>query len=358
MKQVVTFPIFILLFVLLTFGAEKSYYSGVNRSLYISPKFSALGESFQSLSSEPLSVCNPANILKDSLNSVYFSYSGFYENSFSVSLGYLKLNIDTIQSVAVSLSYMQIPDVDSVTLLSGGDGETPQAISISSKSSSEIFFDIRYSRNMLSFSRGRLLLGGAFHAKRRRLINWDGYGFGFDIGASALFTGGAAISFHVEDVTTEYTYWSGEYSEIGLPQSFLGFGFEKDWPKKVGISISYRTPDLFSNSGVGANLSTDVMGYEYDTTVTNGSSELTVTNSNEPEIISVWENPIHLLSFAGYGFEFRIRKIVSFRVGFTDTHKLTFGGGVKIVNRFDVDFVYATSQNLSGSYGVSAKLLF
>ena len=171
--------------------AETSEY-GDMRGLFVSPQFSAMGEGAQAISDEPLPIANPAGIVRSPKSMVYLGYNGYYKNLFSVTSAYLNLAIDSVQNVAVSVSYLIIPDIDSVSMTIVTPGADPE-YTFSTITSSEIFIDVRYGRTLFTKEKLDFMVGGALHAKRRRLGDWTGFGIGVDAGVIAQFQGGAAL---------------------------------------------------------------------------------------------------------------------------------------------------------------------
>ena len=319
--------------------AETSEY-GDMRGLFVSPQFSAMGEGAQAISDEPLPIANPAGIVRSPKSMVYLGYNGYYKNLFSVTSAYLNLAIDSVQNVAVSVSYLIIPDIDSVSMTIVTPGADPE-YTFSTITSSEIFIDVRYGRTLFTKEKLDFMVGGALHAKRRRLGDWTGFGIGVDAGVIAQFQGGAALSWQVNNLATEYTHWSSEYSENTLPISYLGIGFIRDITDNFGLKVSYRSPDLFANSGVAGG----------------GTGDESLFDEN-PREINPWKYPDMFFTQAAYGVEFGIHKVAFFRMGWADTRKITFGGGVHLFERLDVDFVYAHSLLLEGTYGISTRFTF
>lgn len=326
--------------------AEKSEYGDI-RGIFISPRFAALGEGAQVISDEPLPIGNPASIQLAKRTNVYLGYNGYYKNLFSVTSAYMTLPIDSVQSVAVSLSYMLIPDIDSVALVEVTPGADP-VYEFSTITASEIYIDARYARTMFTTDKLRFILGGAFHAKRKRLGDWTGFGVGADVGIVTEFQRGMRLSWQVNNIITEYTRYSNDsgsldnyYSENTLPISYLGVGYIKEVTPKFELQLSYRSPDLFANSGVVNSRVGEESLFEEDSTQ-----------------INPWKKPSQFFTEAGYGVELGIHKTAFIRLGWADTRKLTFGGGAYLFDRLDVDFVYAHSFLLEGTYGVSLRYHF
>ena len=320
--------------------SETNYYSDYNRSIYSTPRSRALGESDLAITTDATPNALSASIAKVDGTVIYAGYTGFYQNLFGATTLFFTTPIDTVQSVGASLSYMMIPGVDSVSATDNGSG-IPLDISIQEKTSSEIYFNMNYGRKIKGFDKVSLYAGGAIHFKRVRLIDWTGYGIGADVSFLSSFNNGINVALKMNNFFTEYTYWSGKYKENGLPRIFFAFGFDRDFTEKFGLAVTYKSPDLFGNSGVGGNaFSTDGQF------------------SGEPIKLSVRSNPQILFTAASYGTEFLISKIVSLRAGFSDTHMLSFGGGVKLFKKWDIDFVYTHSNSLEGTYSLGTKVLF
>ncbi len=330
------YGLLLLLILISTSLADNSVYSNENSKLFKSSEFAALGEASQVFSTEPLPMTNPANVVRAKTNRAHLSYSSYYQNIFNVTSTYMSMQIDDIQSAGFSYSYLFVPDIDSIWAEVDEDGD-PLEYDIRLKTGSEVYANFVYSRKLWDLDFATITAGAALHAKRVRLIDWTGYGIGLDIGISAMFQNGFATSLQINDVTTEYTYWSKNYSENGLQRCYLGLGYENSFGRNR-LSLMYRSPDLFSNSGVG-----QVIGTGED---------------DEPERLRVRSDFSLLYKAAAYGTALTLRDIVTFRAGWADTQKLTFGGGVLLYQKLHLDFSYATHKDLAGTYGVSTTFDF
>ena len=329
--------IFILIFAFCAVYAELSIYGNENRFLFMSPEFAAVGEAKNALCDEPIPANNPAGIILAERTNFFAGYTGFYENSFWTANTYATMKIDAQNAVSAFVGYLRIPDIDSVEKTIPFNGAEP-VYKILQVTGSELSINMNYARKLFAFERWNLSVGGSLNIMRRRLVNWTGYGIGADLGLLFSTNRGNFVSLQIDNVTTHYTHWSKNYHENTLPQAFLGYGFSKDASEKLRIQLVYRSPDLLGNSGVVSN----TLGKEsvFDDNVKNGS---------------IRQNPENLFTAAGYGAEFTIRKIVSLRSGLSDSHKLTFGGGVYIFERVNIDFAYIYSSALDGTYNVSLK---
>jgi hypothetical protein len=318
-------------------SAERSIYGNVNRFLFMSPEFSALGEAKNALSSEPLPANNPASTILANRTTFFAGYTSFYSNILWTGSTYATLKIDSLNVASVFVGYLNIPDIDSVKRTVPFEGAEPY-YEITQVSSNELTASFSYARKLVNFERWNLSLGASLNIMRRRLIAHTGYGVGANLGVLFSTNRGNYVSFQVDNVTTQYTHWTENYHENTLPQGFLAYAFSKDLNQNLDMNLLYRSPDLFGNSGVVA--STLGEDRSFDDNIRSGS---------------LVENPQNLFTAAGYGAEFIIKKMVALRLGLTDSHKLTFGGGIHLFDRANVDFAYIYSSALDGTYGVSLR---
>ena len=317
--------------------AEKSIYGNDNRFLFSSPEYSASGEAKNALSAEPIPANNPASTILAEKTTFFAGYTGFWNNSFWTGNTYATLKIDPKSTISAFAGYLSIPDIDSVERKIEFEGAEPD-YKITQVSSSELSVNLNYARKILDFERFDLSAGVALNVMRRRLVEWTGYGIGVDLGFLFSTNRGNHVGLQFDNLTTQYTHWSKDYHENVLPNCFLSYGFSRDVNENLGIKLFYRSPDLFGNSGVVGN----TLGKEagFDENINSGS---------------IRKHPENLFIAAGYGTEFIIKRMVSLRAGITDSHKLTFGGGIKLFDRAAVDFAYIYSSALDGTYGVSLK---
>jgi hypothetical protein len=303
----------------------------------MSPEFAATGEAKNALCSDPIPVNNPVSIILSEKTNFFAGYTGFYENSFWAATTHATVKVDSQNVVSAFIGYLNIPGIDSVEQIIPFENAEP-TYKISQVSSSELSININYARKLFNFERWNLSVGGSINVMRRRLVEWTGYGIGADLGVLFSTNRGNFISFQIDNITTQYTHWSKNYHENVLPQAFLAYGLSKKVKENLKIELLYRSPDLFGNSGVVSN----TLGKEsvFEDEIKSGS---------------IRQNPQNLFVAAGYGMDLTIKKIVSLRLGLTDSHKLTFGGGIYLFNRTNIDFAYIYSSALDGTYGVSLK---
>jgi hypothetical protein len=318
--------------------AETSVYGNENRFLFSSPEYLASGEAKNALSAEPIPANNPASTILAEKTAFFAGYTGFWNNSFWTGNTYATLKIDPASVFSVFTGYLSIPGIDSVSRRFEFEG-ADTIYEITQVSSSELSINFNYARKFLDFERFDLSLGVSLNFMRRRLVEWTGYGIGADLGVLLTTNRGNFVGFQIDNITTQYTHWSPEYYENTLPQAFLSYGFSKELNSDLQLKLFYRSPDLFGNSGVTANTLGNEAGFNEK--IRSGS---------------IRQNPENLFVAAGYGGELLIKKIVTLRLGLTDSHKMTFGGGINLFERAAVDFAYIYSSALDGTYGVSLRV--
>lgn len=325
-----------LLVVFSLFAVETSFYTNTNRLLFVSPTYSALGGSNIAISAEPLPISNPSAIILSESKQVFVGYTNYFKNSHNSTLASVIVPLSDKQSVAISLGYLYVP-VDSVSAQVDENG-VPYDYTIKTKTSSELYFNAYYAHKILSYRIGDLSVGGSFHVNRRRLIDWTGYGVGLDVGVLNQFKNGVSVSLHVNDITTQFMRWSGSYKELGKPICFGALGYEVG--KKNRFNVTYKTPDLFGNSGLARTSRGDSV---FD---------------DEVDYVSVREKPSTLFSHGSYGVAGVFNEKVTLRAGFSDARKLSFGGGVTLFERLGLDFAYAHQRDLGGTYTVASTYQF
>lgn len=344
MKKFITLQILIIciLFFISALFAQD-YYSNANRPLYAFPEFSSTGSSALAFARDASPLSNPANIPLDLRNSISLAYTGFYENCFSTTLASFVTNLNEHIGIGMYMGYLYIPDIE---VTSGfeldNDGQPiydPSLLSM--KTSSELFFNFAFGYKFKITPVINASAGASLHCQRRRLIDWTGYGIGVDAGTTLeLQRPGLRFSLLLDDITTNYIHWSSDYHENGLPHARLGIGWRKEIPYIYGrLSIMYKSPDLFSNEGVGYNYFSEKAG-----------------NVTEPEKHNVKDDPTLLFSSGSYGFEYLIQRVVALRVGLDEPKRIFFGAGVGLFRRsLFFDFAYMVSYELPGTYSLSTS---
>lgn len=318
------------------------YYSNSNKTIFVFPEYSSLGGSALVFSRDGTPMSNPANLSLDSSSVVSLAYSGYFDNTFSTTLGSFVTQIRENIGVSMFAGYIYIPDIWNTNGFDVyEDTDTPifDPSKLKYESSSELFLNFAFGYTIFSTKKIVTAAGAAFHCQRRRLIDWTGYGIGVDVGATlALLKAGVRFSLLFDDITTNYIRWSSDYHDNGLPHARLGIGWHKEIPYIYGtLSIMYKTPDLLGNEGVGYNWIADKAG-----------------NITEPEMQSVKEDPQLLLTAGAYGVEYIVQKVVALRVGLDESKRLFFGAGVNLFRRsLFFDFSYMVSNELPGTYSLS-----
>ncbi len=316
-----------------------NYYADENQELFLMPKSAALGGADMALgrSSQPLG--NPANLPTDSLRDVSLSYANYYQNSFSTSAASYMGPIDDRSAISVSVSYFLVPGIEIYS-------DTVIPANVPTASASDILLRVGYGITALRLSNSAVLnAGAAINAERRGLIDYTGYAIGADGGANLLLdfkqiASKAAVGLMIQNLTTSYIRWSGDYQEYAYPHVFLGLGWQQDIPYLYGkYSLHYVSPDLLGNEGVNSTTSeTDSSG----------------NTTSVPIYKSIMSNPSLLFSDARWGAEYTIMKTVSLRVGYTGSN-VSFGGGVHFLrNRASIDFAYL-ENDLAPTYKLSVN---
>lgn len=336
-KKLITF-LLILVFGITIYGEESL--SIDNTVLYDTPRQRALGGSDITFSRDAMPSSNPASISLDSLTKISIGYTGFYHNSFNTSGLSFVSTVDNRIGFGLSVAYLMIPDIQITNSFESDSLGNPLLFDqskIDYKSASELNFNASLSYTILQKKVVNISVGGALRGMRRRLIDWTGYGIGFDLAATTEFNRpGITLGLLASDITTNYINWSSSYHSNALPRVYFGFGYEKNIPYIYGdIKVTYKSPDLLSNSG------------EYYSYI--GSTET-------PKSGRVREEPLLLLSAASYGIEYIIYRVLAIRIGLDEMNRFNFGAGVNLFKRsLAFDFSYTTANELAGTYSLSAS---
>jgi hypothetical protein len=327
--------------VVLAGNLDGNYYADINNDLFITPKSSAMAGSDVSLSRNAQPLGNPANLPSDSINRIELAYAGYYQNAFSTSaLSYVG-SIDPKSSFGVSMSYLWVPEIQEYI-----DSTTPGPIS----SASQFFFRAGYGRLLYRIRNAIELSGGAaINGQRINLIDKNGYGIGLDAGATVRFiNSGLTASLMIENITTSYTRWSGQYSEFAYPHARLGIGWQREFEYIYGrLSVAYLSPDLFSNEGLNT--------FAVDSMPTDDGSGNESAVYVIPDRERVSRNPAVAI-FGKYGAEYVIMNRLAFRAGLNlATLNFTFGAGLGLLdNCAGIDFAYCTHE-LAPTYKLSVN---
>lgn len=312
-------------------------YADINRELMLLPVSAALAGADLSISSGASFGSSPANLCFDTINSIELSYANFYQNTFSTSILSFSGPASPRSGIGITTGYVYIPDIEDnhESILNSNNMVESHKIT----NASDIFLRFSYGYRFDLNSIWNLSLGAAANARRARLIYFTGYGLGLDAGLRLYNkVNGFSTVLEMENVVSNYTYWSKDYREYSYPHLRGGLGWEKNIPYIYGrIRICYTTPDLLSNEGINYY------------TITDDNSNQSI---EEPLQKRVSKNPELLIYHGRIGFEYGVMNRLALRVGLSNEKK-TFGAGLQILsNKVSLDFAYIMHQ-LAGTYQIS-----
>jgi hypothetical protein len=317
-------------------------YADFNRSLIITPQSAAVGGADLGFNNGAMPGYSASNLTLDSMNVVNLSYANYFDNSFSTSTVSYVNHIRSTIGLGVSAGYIFIPDIEDNRMLDSSEANTLRFDKdITLTNCSHIYF-----RTGLGFRYGselpvQLSSGISLNASRIRLIDYNGYGVGIDIGSGLLIKKpGVSMVVLLENVIGSYTHWNSSYSEYGYPHVRVGFGWERSFDYLYGVlKAGYTSPDFLNNEGIN-NINID-----------ESTNDLVIET---PERNSISEQPGLLISGAKLGVEYKILNVLSLRAGLAQK-QFSFGAGVSLLaQRAGVDFAYITHA-LSGTYQVSLE---
>ena len=328
------------------FGAADSiqgrYYSDNTRELFYLPRSASVAGADYVFAHDGTPQVNPANLAFDSLSEISLSYASYYQNTFSTSILSYAGSIDAVSGFGISMSYLYVPDIRGTQNLSTEADGTPiyDDRKFQYSTYSDIFFHAGYGRRLITSRKLELTAGVGINAQRQRLAfnEYRGYSMGLDGGLAVDFPGpGVRVSLACDNITTQYTRWSADYSEIAYPHLRLGAGWQKELPYIYGrVQIQYKTLDLLGNEGADAIQFSTLL-----TTDEAGSSNPNQLSGEKPAIAGVNGNPVLLALFGSLGIEYVIKDVFSIRVGGNMENKLAFGCGVNLLRRrlcFDASY--------------------
>jgi len=311
-------------------------YADDNLDIFLLPKSAALGGADMALDRSAQPLGNPANLPTDSMREVSLSYADYFQNTYSTSSVSYMGPIDGRSAIGISISYLLVPGIELYS-------DTVIPANVPTASASDILLRVGYGFTLLQLSNTVAVnAGAAINAERLGLIDYTGYEIGADGGVNFLFdfrqiAANAAAGLTVNNMTTSYIRWSGDYQEYAYPHVYLGLGWHQAIPYLYGeYSLHYVSPDLLSNEGVNTTAN-----------ITDSSGSETV-----PGTQSIKSNPSLLLSSARWGAEYTLMKVVSVRVGLNDGY-FSFGGGIHFLrNRASIDLAYL-QNDLAPTYKLS-----
>ncbi|HEX2955846.1 MAG TPA: hypothetical protein VHO70_03405 [Chitinispirillaceae bacterium] len=338
-------PVLGLLCIVYTFSifAEntiESAYDQINRSIIISPKSAAFSGADLSLSDGAYAGASPSNLIKDSINSLQFSYANYFGDALSSSaLSYVN-SISNRSAFSVTTGYIYIPDIqDNRNLATDENGDPVFNKPVTITSCSQIHFKAGFGLSLVIDKPFLVSAGVALNASRNRLVDYTGYGIGMDLGSTFMFPAqGLSAVLLVENVFGSYTHWSSSYSERGRQHVRLGIGWEKAIDYFYGrLKLGYTSPDLLSNEGIN--------GFEVDEV----NDELVI---EKPRKYTLSKNPELIVLGGRLGLEYTIMQIVAVRCGVA-RDRFSFGAGLSLFRqRAGIDFAYMI-HSLPGTYQFS-----
>jgi hypothetical protein len=321
-------------------SVQGRYYSDNTRELFYLPRSASMAGADYVFAHDGTPQVNPATLALDSSTEISLSYASYYQNTFSTSILSYAGSIDSVSGFGISMSYLYVPDImGTQNLLTDADG-TPiyddQRLQYSTYS--DIFFHAGYGRRLISSRKVGLTAGVGINASRQRLAfsGYRGYSIGLDGGVAADFPKpGVRVTLACDNISTQYTRWSGGYSEIAYPHLWLGAGWQKELPYIYGrLQIQYKSLDLLGNEGADAiQLSTLL------STDSAGSSNPNQLSGEKPAIGGA--NGAQAL-LGCLGIEYAIKNVFAIRIGGNLENKLAFGCGVNLLQRrlcFDASYV-------------------
>lgn len=312
--------------------SELGYYADANDELISLPVSAAMAGADLSIGNGTTPFSCPANLAYDTINQIELSYASYFQNSFSTSVLAYKGSLSDNLGFSITAGYVFIPDISISDTTQDGT-----AYILDTRNCSSIYLRAALGRKFDLSEAVIVSVGGAFQAKRTRLIGYRGYGLGVDAGAGVLFKNtGVSASVLIENVTSNFTYWSSEYQQWAYPHVRVGLGFEKEIPYIYGkVRLGYTSPDLLANEGIN---------YYPDKEV----GDLTLP---EPQWKSVYKNPELLVFAARAALEYVLLDRVAVRAGIKKG-SVGFGAGVSLFKkRANIDFAYVT-HDLAGTYQV------
>jgi hypothetical protein len=331
-------------------SVQGRYYSDNTRELFYLPRSASVAGADYVFARDGTPQVNPANLAFDSSTEISLSYASYYQNTFSTSILSYAGRIDAVSGFGISMSYLYVPDImGTQNLLTESDG-TPiyddQRLQYSTYS--DIFFHAGYGRRFITSRKFELTGGVGINAQRQRLAfnEYRGYSMGLDGGVALDFPRpGLRVSLACDNISTQYTRWSGGYSEIAYPHLRLGAGWQKDIPYIYGhIRLQYKTLDLLGNEGADA--------IQLSTLLTTDSAGSSNPNQLSGETPAVGAASGALALLGSLGIEYTIKDVFAIRIGGNLENKLAFGCGVNLLQRrlsFDASY---TMHELAPTYQI------
>ncbi len=321
-------------------GVTRSDYDQMNRSIVTSTGSAAFNGADLSLSDGAYAGASPSNLIRDSVNSLQFSYANYFGDALSSSVLSYVNSVSSRTAFSVTTGYIYIPDImDTRNMNVDGSGTPQNDELIKITSCSQVHLKAGFGLLLVNDRPFRISAGAALNASRNRLVDYTGYGIGVDLGSSFILPAqGISTVLLIENVFGSYTHWSSSYSERGRQHVRLGIGWEKTLDYIYGkLKLGYTSPDLLSNEGIN--------GFEID----EDNGVLVIEN---PKKYTLSKNPELIVLGGRLGLEYTIMQIVALRCGFAQD-RFSFGAGLSLFRqRAGIDFAYM-KHSLPGTYQFS-----
>jgi len=335
--------------------ADAKYYSDNTRELFYLPKVSAEGGADIVFYKNGSPQSNSALLGIDSASEISLSYSSYYQNVFSTSIISYYGMIDERSGFGISISYLynpQIPNTEDLDI--GNDGHPiydPTKIKYSSESI--IYFHAGYGYKFIINKRINAGIGISLNATRHKLpFNvFKGYGIGIDAGSILEFSKiGLRVALICDNLTTQYTKWSNEYSEYAYPHLRFGIGWMREIPYIAGrLMAVYKSLDILSNEGANTTNMPQLFGADTQYSATEQNLNIP---QDIPKTASLFKEPLLYFLSGNIGVEYMIKDVFSIRFGHNVINNLTFGCGLAVFKkRLIFDFAYL-SHELAPTYQI------
>jgi hypothetical protein len=333
-------------------AATGNYYSDNTRELFFVPQSSAASGSDFVFARDGTPQVNPANLAIGTTNDLALSYAAYYQNAFSTSTVSYAGPIDALSGIGLSLSYLYNPSIAGTMNLELDNDSVPvyDPNKILYSSYSIIYFHAGYGRRLLAINGVGLFWGLGVNASRQRLPfdTYKGYSLGLDAGLLCdIPESGFRFSILCDNITTQYTKWSANYSEYAYPHLMFGAGWQKDLPYIYGsLKINYKSLDLLNTDGIST------IDMESFWSADTGNVDATKVFKQKTGNITFAKDPFDFLLLGSLGVEYCIKDVFTLRVGGNLITKAAFGCGINMFNKqISIDAAYV-SHDLAPTYQI------
>ncbi|MDG5814530.1 hypothetical protein QA601_05550 [Chitinispirillales bacterium ANBcel5] len=309
---------------------ESSEYGTMVGELFYSARSAALSGADLALSETGPLLSNAANLGRNEKTTLIFTYSDAFSGAYNNSMLQYATPLTKNSGLGVSLAYLHVPGIEDTRNI---DITNIDLDNVERFSVSEIWLRVGYGhRNELGMF--NLHYGGAINARRRRLEKVMGYGIGLDAGiVLSTEDPNLSLGLMVENITGNFVHWSYNYKEYSKPNVRFSFAWSRELPYVYGhLLFAYTSPDMLSNEGINK-------GWDGN-------------DSEEPQQVSLREEPWLMIRAGRYGLEYSIMETVILRAGL-QRGDFSMGGGVILFeNKLNADFTYLTHE-LAGTWKMS-----